>query len=913
MQTLEVQMHPVVNAILKPDSQMMEEIVIVGYGSGKKVGSIVGSVSTVGGDKFEKRPVANIGDALQGQVAGLQVFTPSGEPSESVKMRLRGVSSINASTDPLFVLDGSPISIGAFTALNPNDIESMTILKDASATAIYGSRAANGVVILTSKKGKLGEKARVNVSAQYGISKMVGDNVTMMNVEQYLNFQEILDPTKLNDAAFQTEKKFYIDNGISTDWSKIFFGKSAPTSQVDMSVTGGTSGVSYFLSFGHYQADGIMDDSSLRRETLRSNVDAKVNDWIKVGANLALSYQKWNLAAFGTTSNSVYNKAYASRVYRPDQSYYEILTDDNGNFLGYGERLKEFEKLGYYNPYYLSEIQPTTRDMVRINGNTYVNLNPLKGLNIRAAQAVEAFDYRLSQKVYPEGPFEGAGTRTERFQRYYSFTYTNTAEYKFTVVDYNHFTFLLGQESIITKNQEFGGSGEGLTDERLMLLTATKADGRSFTHTLYDKVFNSYFGTLSYNFDEKYYADFAVRRDGSSLFGVDNQWATFYSMGAMWDIKKENFLRRISFLDQLQLKVSYGTTGNSGIDSYMALGLVSSGSSYLYNGNPGTAVGNPSNPSLSWETVKSFNLGLNTRLFDRVNIDLEFYNRKTEDMLMEVPLSFTTGFSTGWANVASMRNRGIDFTTTIDIINNKEILWDFSANFNYNKNKVLSLYDGVEEDGFTYGQYKVEVGKPFGEFYYVKWAGVDPRDGYNMWYDKNGNLTKNYSEEDKVFTGKQRFAPWSGGFSTRFTWRGISVAADFSWLLKQYMLNNERWFTENPTFAGSRNQTTKMLTIWTKPGDITDISTPESAMQFDTHLLENASFLRLKNITIGYSFPQQLLKQTGFVQGAKVFVVGRNLLTFTKYKGFDPEVDSSVQLGNYPNTKQYSVGFELTF
>ena len=420
MKTESVPVQPTVRVILKSDTQLMDEVVVVGYGSAKKLGSVVGSVTTVNNSKIANRPVANAGDALQGQVAGLQVFTPSGEPSGSVVMRLRGVSSINSNTEPLFILDGSPISSGAFTALNPNDIESMTVLKDASSTAIYGSRAANGVVIMTSKKGKMGQKARVSINAQYGWSKMTGDNIEMMNTEQWLNLQEMLDPGKAYDTTFQKRKKFYIDNGISTDWADVFFGDAAPTQQYDVNVVGGSEGINYYISFGHYDTEGIMDDSSLRRETLRSNVEVKVTDWLKAGINVNLSYQKYNTTTFGTEANSVYNKAYAARIYRPDQTINEILTDEEGNFTGYGKRLDYFDDMGYYNPYYLAELQPNDRSTVRINGNTFFNINPIKGLNIRTSQAVDAFDYRNSHKAYPEGPFEGAGVASESFERYYS-------------------------------------------------------------------------------------------------------------------------------------------------------------------------------------------------------------------------------------------------------------------------------------------------------------------------------------------------------------------------------------------------------------------------------------------------------------------------------------------------------------
>lgn len=306
----------------------------------------------------------------------------------------------------------------------------------------------------------MGQKARVSINAQYGWSKMTGDNIEMMNTEQWLNLQEMLDPGKAYDTTFQKRKKFYIDNGISTDWADVFFGDAAPTQQYDVNVVGGSEGINYYISFGHYDTEGIMDDSSLRRETLRSNVEVKVTDWLKAGINVNLSYQKYNTTTFGTEANSVYNKAYAARIYRPDQTINEILTDEEGNFTGYGKRLDYFDDMGYYNPYYLAELQPNDRSTVRINGNTFFNINPIKGLNIRTSQAVDAFDYRNSHKAYPEGPFEGAGVASESFERYYSFTFTNTAEYKFSLSDKHLFTVLAGQESIITKNENFSATSK---------------------------------------------------------------------------------------------------------------------------------------------------------------------------------------------------------------------------------------------------------------------------------------------------------------------------------------------------------------------------------------------------------------------------------------------------------------------
>ena len=901
---------------METDTKAMSEVVVMGYGTGKKLGTIAGSVETVSAEKFEHRPIANIGDALQGQVAGLQVYTSSGEPSASVSMRLRGVTSINASTTPLYILDGSEITSDAFTMLNPNDIEKMTVLKDASATAIYGSRAANGVIILTSKMGKRGQKSTVTVSAQYGISKMTGDNVEMMNSEQWLNLQEMITPANKTNAGFQAMKDYYVKNGISTKWSDIFFGGSAPTSEINLNATGGTDNLSYLLSYGHYQAGGIMDDSSMRRESFRANVDANINNWLKVGANTNVSYRKYDQTAFGTSANSVYNKVYASRTYLPIETYYEIdglNTKDyaNSTFNGYGARKDYFSLLGYYNPYYLSEIQPTKRDQIMINENAFVNLNPIKGLNIRSSLGLEWYDWRYSYQCLPVGPFEGAGSARESFERYYKWTVTNTIEYKFDIKNEHMFTILAGQENMNDKDQYFRIDVDGQTDTRLLLMSAA-ATADVPEHTIEEKVRNSVFGMLNYSFRDKYFLDASIRGDGSSLFGANNRWATFGAVAGMWKIGSEKFMEPTKeWLKDLSLKASYGTTGNSGIAPYLAFGLVGEGPKY--NGQAGTAVSRAANPALSWEKVKTLNIGLSGNLFDRLDFNLEFYRKVTSDMLMDIPYSYSTGFSSGKGNVATMRNIGFDFDLNAHIIKTKDWNWSVRLNGNYNANKITELFQGLDYYTQSTTGLRMEVGHPYGEFYQVIWDGVDPADGQNVWLDKNGNKTKIYSEDNMVMTGKTMFAPWSGGLATTLSWKGLQLDLQFTGMFGRYMINNERFFTENATFASSNNQTVDMFNMWTTPGQITDIPAADAVVKFDSHLIENASFVRLKTIQLSYTFPKKWMAATHFMKSAKIYFIGRNLLTFTKYKGYDPEVDSNVQLGNYPNTRQITFGAQLTF
>ncbi len=401
--------------VLESDSHTLEGVVVTGYGSARKLGTIAGSVSSVSGDALSLRPSASVSDALQGQVAGLQVFTSSGEPSAVSSMTIRGVTSINASTEPLYILDGSEISANTFVSLNPNDIENITVLKDASSTAIYGSRAANGVVIVTSKKGKFGEAPTVLVSAQYSISEVAHDGTEVMDASQWFKFQEMINPSNLTNESFQAMKNYYQKYNIGTDWVDRFLGNTSPISQIDASVRGGSQNTAYLVSFSHYDADGLYDDSNMRRETLRANLEFNITPWLKVGTNSNLAYNKTQttLVINGETT-SVYNKPWAAHAYFPTQTTHEILglaynpdgTIDYANsaFNGYGEKLKWYSLnlggRGSFDPDYLASKQPEIQRRVRINENAYVNISPIKGLNLRSSVGLDWNDLRVSYKAY---------------------------------------------------------------------------------------------------------------------------------------------------------------------------------------------------------------------------------------------------------------------------------------------------------------------------------------------------------------------------------------------------------------------------------------------------------------------------------------------------------------------------------
>ncbi|WP_273531065.1 SusC/RagA family TonB-linked outer membrane protein [Leyella lascolaii] len=919
--------------VLESDSHTLEGVVVTGYGSARKLGTIAGSVSSVSGDALSLRPSASVSDALQGQVAGLQVFTSSGEPSAVSSMTIRGVTSINASTEPLYILDGSEISANTFVSLNPNDIENITVLKDASSTAIYGSRAANGVVIVTSKKGKFGEAPTVLVSAQYSVSEVAHDGTEVMDASQWFKFQEMINPSNLTNESFQAMKNYYQKYNIGTDWVDRFLGNTSPISQIDASVRGGSQNTAYLVSFSHYDADGLYDDSNMRRETLRANLEFNITPWLKVGTNSNLAYNKTQttLVINGETT-SVYNKPWAAHAYFPTQTTHEILglaynpdgTIDYANsaFNGYGEKLKWYSLnlggRGSFDPDYLASKQPEIQRRVRINENAYVNISPIKGLNLRSSVGLDWNDLRVSYKCYNLvddgfGEQMPTGQASEQFSNLYRWTVTNTAEYKFNFLDDHDVTVLLGQESMTNKTESFGVMRTGLVDNRLMLLSSTSEHSPLVpSHSISEEVRNSWFGMLNYSYADKYFLDLSIRRDGSSLFAKDHRWGTFGAAALMWNVSNESFMDVTKdWLKDLQFRVSYGSTGNSGIDPYLALGLVGASGS-MYVDASGTVIANASNADLTWEKVKTFNIGLSGRLFDRVDFDLQYYDKVTSDMLMSIPYSYTTGFSAGYGNVAEMYNRGFDFTIGVDIIKNKDWYWNVKVNGNYNKNKVTKLFQGL--DSYVLGDFQMlEVGHDRGEYYMVRWSHVDPADGQSVWLDKDGNYTKIYSEANRVQTGKSWVAPWSGGLSTTVAWKGLQLDVQFTGMFDRYMFNNERMWLEDPQANGTYNLASSMLNMWMKPGDKTSIPAANAVRQADTMWLEDASFVRLKYLQLSYTLPKNWLDQTGFIKGAKVFLVGRNLLTFTGYKGYDPEVNSTKTFGNYPNTRQYSIGAQLTF
>ncbi len=900
-----------VQVVLKDNE--LGEAVVIGYGTAQKVGTVVGSVKKVGGEKVENNPTANVADALQGKVAGLQVLNNSGDAGDinNASIKLRGTGSFTASNTPLIVIDGSPAGTGMLAMLNDKDIESVTTLKDASATSIYGSRAANGVIFITTKKGRAEEKAQITISQSVGWSQLANAINNQMNSSELLQFQ--LENGIITPDQYQTYKL----HGANTNWQKYYFDNAAPMYNTDFSLRGGSGNTTYFVSASYKSQNSLTKVGHLKRYTLRSNLDTKPKQWLNFGLKQSV--------------------AYTDRLYNPDVSREDLVMNTSNSVCAaylypaywdpYSEEAKKTHYITFANatdPMWERQMMPATINDIIYNGVAYAQIQPVKGLTIKSQLGLYASDSRIFEAHDPSIPaLNGVGSASASSSRSSMWTITNTVEYKFNIGDKHAITLLAGQEGIKGSSKGFSASATGITDSRLLNFAgATTPNMPDYSSSKYEYL--SFFGRADYALMNRYFFNFTIRNDKSSRFGADNRAANFLSGGVMWRLSDETFMAATkSWLTDLQVKYSVGSTGNSEIGDNSSLGLTTT---TQYNGDAGLVIAQPSNKELGWEKQIQSNVGLTARLFDRVNIDVNYYNRKTKNMLMSTPLAYTTGFSSMMLNVGQLTNNGVEVEVSYDAFRSRDAFVNVYANFAYNANKIDKLFNGQQSwDRPTYYLSYV-VGKSI-NYYMAEFAGVDKNDGLAMWYTKgnHGNgktvhefnpetMTKTYSNDLLQDVGKSYYPNMNGGFGFTASWKGLSLNADFAFVLNKYMLNMDYQFsTNNANAKQGFNQSRDMFKMWKKPGDITDIPSLATENVIDSRILQNASFLRLKNLTLSYSLPQQWMQATRFFDSVRIYATARNLFTATKYKGGDPEKDGNIALGFYPSTRQYMLGVEVSF
>ncbi len=885
------------NEALEGDSIITDEVVVVAYGVRKK-GTIAGSVSTVKSEKLESVPAAGFDQALQGQSAGLMVLSNSGEPSKAATFQIRGTNSINSGTAPLFILDGVPISSSDFNAISPSDIESVSVLKDASSSSIYGARAANGVVVITTKRGTTADAAKVTFRTQVGISQLAHGNWNLMNTAERIQFEK--------EIGLDAGQNYDILSKTDINWMDAVFNDHALLQNYDLSVSRATDKMSYYVSGSFYDQDGIAQGSTFRRYNIRANADVKASRWLRLGTNTMAVFEQVQQAEDG--EYALYSPISASRFMLPYWNPYRedgsIASESDGSWKGTGQ-----------NPLEWMTNNPQTNKKYKALTTVFAEITPIENLSIRSqfgADFTNSTSFMQSMPSYK--PNNGIGVAGRAAYNTLNLTITNTINYKTQIGSDHDLNFLVGHEGVDYQYEGFQAITQGQNNDYLTTMSSgSKVVSWGDVTDSYSYL--SFFARGEYNYANRYYADFSLRTDASSRFGRSGRWAAFWSVGLMWDAKRESFMQEADWLNVAQLAVSTGTSGNSSIPNYDHLALVGGGANY--NDNMGIYPLQSGNEDLGWEKLWTTNVALHLGFWHRINLDVEFYNKHTSDMLMSVPVSYADkGEGFRWDNIGAMVNRGVELQLNATLISlpHQEFSWDVSANVSYNRNKITELYNGLNEYELSTTGTKLVVGHPVGEFYINRYAGVNPANGDALWYTKDGEITTEFNESDKVMIGKNYIAPWQGGFGTSLYWKGLTLSAQFSWVADRWMINNDRFFEESNGLYSAYNQSRRLLyDRWKEPGDVTDIPRYGVTPQIDSRFLEDASFLRLKNVMLSYSLPSQLLRKSNFFTSARIYIQAQNLLTFTAFTGIDPESSSNAYKAQYPMSRQYSMGIDLTF
>lgn len=883
--------------VMEEDRLSIEESVVIAYGVRKK-GTIAGSVASVKADKIEATPTAAFDQALQGQVAGLSVMSNTGEPSASATMTIRGTNSINSGTAPLYILDGMPISAADFNTVNPADIENISVLKDASSTSIYGARAANGVIVITTKRGRAADRPQIDFHAQLGVGRLAYGKWDQMNTAERIQYEK--------EIGLTDGKNYDYLSKTDVNWLDMVYRNNALLQSYELSVSGADDKTNYYVSGGYFDQDGIAIGSSFRRYSFKTNFERRAAKWLTVGMNLNMNYQDIEQADEG--AYTLVTPISASRFMLPYYSPYKadgtLASVNDGSWKGTGQ-----------NPLEWLANNPLNYKKYKLFTNVYAEFTLYKGLTFRTQGGVDYSHVTALSKSMPSyAPNHGEGSASRQSTDGMTLSITNTLNYAFDIDKTHDFHFMLGQEGVNYHFEAFNVRAAGQTNDKLTdIATGTRVTAWGSTADS-DYAFLSFFGRGEYNYANRYYLEGSVRTDASSRFGKNNRWAAFWALGGMWDARNEDFMASSrNWLTTAQLSVNTGTSGNSSIPNYEHYSLMAGGADYV--GEAGMVPSQMGNDKLTWETTWSTNVALHLGFWSRLNADIEFYHKHTYNMLMEVPLSYTTsnGFGYRWDNVGGMNNTGVEINLDALAVQAGDFRWNINANVSYNHNRITELYNGVSEYETANTNTKLVVGHPVGEFYINRYAGVNPANGDALWYDKDGNITNVLRDSDKVLVGKTYFAPWQGGFGTNLSWKGLALSAQFSWVADRWMINNDRYFDESNGRFQSYNQSKRLLNRWKKPGDVTDIPRHGVYTEFDSRLLEDASFLRLKNLMLSYSLPKDLLQRNRVLRGVRFYLQGQNLLTFTPFSGLDPEGTSNIYAAQYPMSRQYTFGIDITF
>lgn len=958
MESKEVAIKEHVDVVLSSDSELLDEVVVTGYGVTRKR-AFTGAATTVGTEQIETRNDANAIKALEGSVAGLQLNMSTGQPGAQANIFIRGRNSLNSGTQPLYVIDGVPmvsdemgmsrgsgVGTSPLASINSSDIETITVLKDATATSIYGARAANGVIVITTKKGAAG-KPRVNLNVKLGFEQMPSytDRYKVVNSDQYweLATQALVnDYTDNGDNSYlgaygydgtlagaeEMISDFYgisRSAGINTDWLKEatrngFFQEYG----VDVSGGGSTENApKYFASLNYLDQDGFMLGKDLSRYSFRFNLDHSPNKTFTYGFTSNVSYTKTNAGNGGGYFSDPLTQVYMLNPNYPVKDEYgEWYLDTNTGYNPVALRSK------YGDKNIAKNFNIITSAYLQINFWDKVTWLTRAGVD---AVLLDEFGYMsfLNEEGVDYNGYGDNGNTTRTLANI-----TNTLNYIDTFGDKHHLNILLGQESQKTHMKEAYMVATNYPVRDLMELTLASSPSAASTEQ-YDLVLNSWFANAQYDYDNKYYLSASYRYDGSSRFGSNNRWAPFWSVGAKYRISSEPFMEPTkNWLTNLTVRASYGTTGNQEVGQnsysdgegasfaswYSARNLYGFG--HNYNGAPGSYHMQTGNPDLKWETTEKFNVGIDFSLWNRINVELDYYSHKTRDMVFAVPISMTTGLSESYQNLGELTNKGFEASIDATIIKSNKFQWDMRLNASYNKNKMTKMSSGGSIEG-TYNI--VEVGYPIYEFYMREWAGVDPETGEGLWYKgaTGHETTTDYNEAAKRHLGSAN-PKWQGSIGTSFSYAGFDLSAQFNYSLGGKIYGNSLRYDEQVGASFGDTFTEYVYkNHWVSPsqpgnGEVPKLTAESNSWnKHSSRFLMDGDYLKLRSVTLGYTFPKSVTNKLQYVNSLRLYAQGENLFTITasNYRGLDPSSAgaSGIQWWNYPLARSLTFGLSVGF
>ncbi|SFI84258.1 SusC/RagA family TonB-linked outer membrane protein [Myroides guanonis] len=948
-----IQGKTLINVELKVNFESLEELIIsVPYGTAKK-STYTGSVGLVTAKTIEKAQVSNVTKALQGTVAGLQSFSSSGQPGSDATIRIRGIGSVNASSNPLFVVDGVPYD-GSLSSIAASDIESITVLKDATSATLYGSRAANGVIMITTKQGKMDSPTTIELTTKYGFSSRARSDYKQLNTNDYFElYWEALRNNRIDNnftpqqaAAYASENlvgmiginPYGLNNpqpidqngklvtGLKPLWDDNWtdaLSQNAHFKDVNLRISGGGPRSRYYISAGFLDDQGAVIESGFKRYTLRSNITSDVKDWLQVGLNVSgthsiQNYPKQDDAAISNVIGFARALPSFYPVYERDLTSGAYLIDPltGGRIFDYGSyRATSYAKYNLLGslPKDLNEIK---RDVGSVR--TYFQIEPIADLKLKTSLNLDydsRFNHDYINPTVGEGALSGGGVSKSNV-RTIGMTFNNVLTYAFQFDDLHRFNAMAGHEYYQYNTSQFGGSKDKMITDGMY-----EPDAGSILKDFYgnsdEYKLLSFFGNLEYSYNQKYFASASIRADGSSRFEPSKKWGTFWSFGASWRAIEEDFLQEAKDwgLSNLSLRASYGAQGNDNIGYYAYQALYAIQNNL---GESGLIASRLATPNLTWETNLNLNIGLDFGfLNNRINGSVEFFERRSKDLLFEKALVPSTGFSSTSQNIGAIKNYGWELSLDGFLISNEDWKWHLGINATTYKNKIVSL----PNDEMWSGSKKWVKGGSLYDFYLIEWAGVNHLNGNAQWYiyDDLGNrqITEDYSatkDKDRVKSGSS-LPDISGGFQSELSYKGFELALQFAYNLGGKIYNSDKLSLQHLGKAG-QTWSEDMLNRWTPENIQTDVprltTEPKSSWtNQSTRFLVDRSYLKLKTMTLTYNLPQNWLKSVHLNQ-ASIFVQGENLFTITKEQGLDPEQTfDGTTYYRYPSMKTISLGLNL--